>query len=252
MINIIHISDLHFGIEDQLALESFLAICPELNPDLIIITGDIANRARKNQYNKFKKFYARLPQPVHCVPGNHDIPLWDVFSRYLSPFANYEKYVGSAGNQVWHNNNSVLVGLNTAQPKNIKQGQLCLQQLQFAETAFKDAADKLKLIFFHHNIAKQRLLHAPLLGYELLLNWVKQVPVDIICTGHLHYAAYKKLASLNNHICLLSHAGSLSCLRTNDDYNSFHQIIWQPSSCQISKYIYKDNSFVRSDSELIE
>ena len=91
MRTIAHISDIHFGRIDPPIVEAIVADISSMSPSLVVISGDLTQRARAGQFRDAAAFLARLPKPQLVVPGNHDIPLFDVFSRFFSPLGNYRK-----------------------------------------------------------------------------------------------------------------------------------------------------------------
>lgn len=93
MKKIAHISDLHFGANDAAVVEGLVADIQRLSPDLVAVSGDLTQRASSAEFRAARAFLRRLPRPVLVTPGNHDVPLWDVFRRFASPLARFQKYV---------------------------------------------------------------------------------------------------------------------------------------------------------------
>jgi 3',5'-cyclic AMP phosphodiesterase CpdA len=93
-LRIAHLSDPHFGTvvpAVQRALEGELQMHP---PDLILLTGDITQRARRNQFEQARSFLDALPKvPCLVLPGNHDLPLFDVLTRMVKPYGHYRRYI---------------------------------------------------------------------------------------------------------------------------------------------------------------
>jgi hypothetical protein len=91
---IAHISDPHFGTEVPAVRSALLEALHAAPPDLIILTGDITQRARRGQFRLAAAFLGELPDvPRVCVPGNHDLPLFDLFTRLLRPYARYRRFM---------------------------------------------------------------------------------------------------------------------------------------------------------------
>ena len=93
MRTIVHLSDIHFGTVDDAVCEGVVADVREQQPNLVVMSGDFTQRARAGQYRAAMDFMRRLPQPQLVVPGNHDIPLFDVFTRFFRPMRNYTAHV---------------------------------------------------------------------------------------------------------------------------------------------------------------
>src|SRR6478672_294522 len=93
MRTVVHISDIHFGRVDYAIVETLTANINEINPDIVVVSGDLTQRARSAQFIEARQFLDKLPKPQIVVPGNHDIPLHNVFARFLSPLEKYKKYI---------------------------------------------------------------------------------------------------------------------------------------------------------------
>src|SRR5688500_321214 len=88
-----HISDLHFGTEDASVAAGLVAELRQVNPALVVVSGDLTQRARGKQFRAARAYLEQLPSPQLVVPGNHDVPLYDVVRRFLFPLTRYRKYI---------------------------------------------------------------------------------------------------------------------------------------------------------------
>ena len=95
MTRLLHISDLHFGAVNARLLEPLLALARHLQPDAIIVSGDLTQRARPEQFRDAAAFLSRFGLPVLAVPGNHDAPLYNLPLRLFSPFSRYQKQMNA-------------------------------------------------------------------------------------------------------------------------------------------------------------
>ena len=93
MTTVAHISDLHFGREEPRVAEGLLADLSGLRPRLVVLSGDLTQRARRRQFAAARDFLARIEAPPLIVPGNHDIPLFDVARRFLRPLHRFRDYI---------------------------------------------------------------------------------------------------------------------------------------------------------------
>ena len=102
MLTILHISDLHFGPPYVAKVgEAVLRIAPTLHPDVIVVSGDLTQRAKRQQFAAAQEFLGRLPAvPKVVVPGNHDIPLYRVVERLFRPHDLYQAYIARDLDQV--------------------------------------------------------------------------------------------------------------------------------------------------------
>ncbi|HMF56075.1 MAG TPA: metallophosphoesterase family protein, partial [Pyrinomonadaceae bacterium] len=90
---IAHLSDLHFGRVDYSVIEPLIETVNGLKPDVVAVSGDLTQRARSAQFEEARKFLERLPGPQIVVPGNHDVPLHNVFARFVQPLDKYRRYI---------------------------------------------------------------------------------------------------------------------------------------------------------------
>ncbi|WP_133140845.1 metallophosphoesterase family protein [Legionella genomosp. 1] len=245
---IIHISDLHFGLHRQEIIHRFLIEAAAIQPEIIIISGDLTHRARSEQFRDLKAFLSRLPGKVLIVPGNHDVPAFDLIQRFLTPFDKYRHFISNAMEVSYENESVRILGLNSVNPYSIKDGKLSLDSLKKIETYFSEAANKLNILFFHHNFQHFEGLHRPLSNTREFIESLKKSAVHLICTGHLHYANVSFLEKNGQESFALLHAGSLSCQRTRDDRNSFYLIEAKAGECTIELRTHELNQFNRKES----
>src|SRR6476661_987702 len=93
---LMQISDTHFGTEQGDVVEALVRLVREQAPDLVMLSGDITQRARRRQFAAARAFVDRLaPVPLVAIPGNHDIPLFNVALRLMAPYANYSRAFGA-------------------------------------------------------------------------------------------------------------------------------------------------------------
>ena len=93
MRTIVHLSDIHFGRVDYGLIEPLIALVHEVKPDVTVISGDLTQRARSREFEEAREFLKRLPEPQIVVPGNHDVPLYNVFDRFLQPLDEFQEYI---------------------------------------------------------------------------------------------------------------------------------------------------------------
>ncbi len=193
-LKLLQISDLHFGPPYvDLVGEAALRIAPLLKPDAVIISGDLTQRARREQFLAAKKFLLQLPKvPQLVIPGNHDVPLYRVFERWANPHRFYQEIISEELNPVLRMDRAVIVGLDTTAPRTaISNGRIDKWQLDACEEAFRAApADLARIVVAHHHFAP-----APdYLRDSIMPNAKKSIErfvdsrVDMILGGHLHRA----------------------------------------------------------------
>ena len=91
---ILQVSDPHFGTERPPVVEALVALTHELAPDLLVLSGDITQRARRAQFETARVFVSRLNVPrVLAIPGNHDYgtPNAEGYFTYFGPRAGLDR-----------------------------------------------------------------------------------------------------------------------------------------------------------------
>ena len=107
-----------------------------VKPDLVVVSGDLTQRAREEQFREAKAFLDTLPQPQIVVPGNHDVPLYNVVARFVSPLHNYKKIIGENTEPLYQDEEMVVVGVNTARSLTWKNGRINEDQIDRVRRAF--------------------------------------------------------------------------------------------------------------------
>ncbi|MFP4045282.1 MAG: metallophosphoesterase family protein [Rhodosalinus sp.] len=186
MRRIVHLSDLHFGRETPELLAPLLAAVREAEPDLVAVTGDLTQRARRAQFEAAAHFLDALPAPVLCVPGNHDIPLDRPDLRLLRPFARYRRHVSRDLAPVWQDPALMVQGLNTADPLAWQRGRVRRRHLRRACRAFPGSG-RLNVLLAHHPFGQ-----SPGSGKKLMRNarrtleTLADCDAHLVLSGHLH------------------------------------------------------------------
>src|SRR5919112_3894904 len=112
MRRIVHLSDLHFGRVNPALIDPLTKLIHELQPHLVAVSGDLTQRARSYQFQQARAFLDTLPKPQIVVPGNHDIPLHNVFARFLEPLTKYKRYITEDLQPAYANEEVVVIGVN--------------------------------------------------------------------------------------------------------------------------------------------
>ncbi len=194
MLNILHISDLHFGPPFVPRVgQALLDIAPGLQPDAIVISGDLTQRARESQFRDAAAFLEKLPKvPKLVIPGNHDVPLFRVGERIRDPHGLYRRYISPELNQVLRIDGAVIVGLDSTSPRrSITNGRLTRKQLDFCSASFANApADAIRIVVAHHHFAPAPdYLHDQTMPKaRRAIERFVELGVDMILGGHLHRA----------------------------------------------------------------
>src|SRR3712207_3725723 len=129
MRKLVHLSDLHFGRIDYRVLDPLVADVGAAGPDLVVVSGDLTQRARRAQFKEARRFLDALPSPQIVVPGNHDVPLYDVFRRFLRPLEGFRRYISDDLEPFYADEEVAVLGVNTARSLTIKHGRINERQV---------------------------------------------------------------------------------------------------------------------------
>lgn len=241
MARLVHLSDLHFGAHDDRIVDAVLSEVDTAAPDLVIISGDFTQRAKTEQYQEACLFLEKLRDAGHetlAVPGNHDVPLYDVFRRFLSPLARYKKYIDDTLCP-WHRLEGVSVlGLNTARSLTIKDGRINSEQRDFVCRHFADAPEgDLKVLVTHHPlfalpVSDEGILGRPIGRQEKALDVVNELGIDLLLAGHNHRASTHHARDLVTRAggALVVQAGTATSVRLREEEQSFNLLEVEPGS----------------------
>src|SRR5665213_3753689 len=192
MRTIVHLSDLHFGRIDATLPDPLVPIVHRVAPNLIALSGDLTQRARVWQFKQARAFLDRLPMPQVVVPGNHDIPLYDVLTRFARPLARYRRYITDNLTPWFLDDEIAVMGINTARSLTSKHGRINEAQIDRMETQMRNLQDRIiKVVVTHHPIdlptgyAAGELVGRAALAQKSIL----KSRYDLLLAGHLHVGA---------------------------------------------------------------
>lgn len=194
MLNLLQISDLHFGPPYVAGVgDALLKQARELPIDAIVVNGDLTQRATAEQFQQAKAFIDALPNvPYVVIPGNHDVPLYRVWERLWDPYRQYQRHISEDLNQVLRVEGATIVALNSAAPRRaITNGRIRPSQLELCGREFANSSpDDLRIVVVHHHFAPPPDYdRSPVMpGARRALDYFQSQDVDMILGGHLHRA----------------------------------------------------------------
>jgi 3',5'-cyclic AMP phosphodiesterase CpdA len=241
MRTIIHLSDLHFGRSEPLLIGPLLEMIKARAPRLIVISGDLTQRARSSQFRQARDFLSLLPCPVLTIPGNHDIPLYSVWMRFLNAFKKYQQYISETLDPQYRDDEIAVFGVNSVRRMKFKDGRINARQLAAVRVFFSKVPENVvKIIVSHHpfNLPEghpgQYIARA-----RKALDCFQQIGVDLLLSGHLHSTlADYKAATYKLHLRgpLIIQAGTPISTRLRIEPNSFNSIIIEHPRISVERY----------------
>lgn len=234
MARIAHLSDLHFGAHDPKVVDATIAWMQEHRPDLIILSGDFTQRATVSQFQQASSYINRLRAAgfiTLAVPGNHDVPLYDVLRRFMSPLKRYQRYVSNDLCPWFENDELAVLGINTARSLTIKDGKINRKQMTMIEKRFAAVSpEKTRILVTHHPlfampIAEGNELSEAVGRHEDAIESVSRAGVHVALAGHFHRtytdAASKMVENAGG--ALVIQAGTATSTRfRNNELQSFN------------------------------
>jgi 3',5'-cyclic AMP phosphodiesterase CpdA len=225
-----HLSDLHFGRVERATLEPLRRRVIELAPDLVVISGDLTQRARGRQFREARAFLDSLPGPQIVVPGNHDVPLYNVLARFLRPLAGYRRAIGADVEPSYVDDEIAVLGVNSARALAFKGGRVNAGQLaRVARILRRLPAEVVRIVVTHHPFEVPERLA----GHG----------VDVLMAGHAH------AASVAGSSVLVVQAGTATSSRTRETPNSFNLLRVSSRRIDVREYRLRGASFVPAAAE---
>lgn len=226
---IAHLSDLHFGHVDPAIPPVLRAALLDIGPDLLVVSGDLTQRARREQFWQARHFLDSLPFPRVVVPGNHDVPLYNVLARWLRPLEKYKTIISADLEPVYADEEIVAVGINTARALTFKNGRINRRQVDqlHERLAAIGPGARVRIVVAHHPfILPEGADPRDLIGRAKMgLSAFAEAEVDLILSGHLHVGRTVVEATADGAAgpsLLLIQAGTATSTRLRDDMNSFN------------------------------
>ena len=187
---LLHWSDPHFGAADPGACEALRRLAWSQRPAVVLLTGDITQRARRAQFDQAARYCATLP-PARwvVVPGNHDLPLLNLWLRCLAPYRRYSSFHPGPLDPVVHLPGLLVLGVHTTRPWRHARGELSAAQIaQVSQHLRRAAPDDWRLVLSHHPVV------APwphqqgdrVRRHEQARQAWSAAGVDLLLSGHLH------------------------------------------------------------------
>ncbi|MFY9585161.1 MAG: metallophosphoesterase [Candidatus Acidiferrales bacterium] len=225
-----HLSDPHFGRLDRAILSALIESVVAAKPDVVVVSGDLTQRARDREFKEARHFLDALPTPQIIVPGNHDVPLYNLFARGLKPLAKYRRYIGDDLEPFYSDDEIAILGVNTARSFTFKNGRINQQQVARSCARLEACGKNVTRIIVTHHPFDLPETHGPggLVGRaRMAMAAFAHCHVDLILSGHLHLSRTGQSVTrykIPGHSALVIHAGTAASTRSRGELNSFNVI----------------------------
>ena len=244
MSRIIHLSDLHFGKDRPDLLGPLEGSVNGLNAELVVISGDLTQRARNHQFAAARDFIEKINAPVLTVPGNHDILLHRPLTRFFAPWRRYRKWINTDLTPEFETDSMIVIGLNSVDRFAWQAGRVSARRLHHACTAMENApSHKARVIVMHHPLQHPEGSHkTPARGSEKALGQLLSSGVDMIMSGHLHiWHAENFEVTSGKHSAVQLHAGTSLSTRVRGEPNDFNVVDISPEFFGVQRLSFDED-----------
>lgn len=229
MRTIAHISDVHFGREDPAIVEGLLEAVAAAEPDVVVVSGDLTQRARKKQFWAARQFLLDLPKvPQIVIPGNHDVSLTSVIDRAFKPFKRFKKFITSDLEPFYTDAEVAISGINTVRLATVNDGRIKPRVVKIACGQLEGAGmGKARVVVTHHPMDvkpgdwKQRTVSKS----KDAMKKFGDVGVDLFLSGHLHVGrtiATSARYKFKGYSAVVVHAGTAVSTRRRGQANAWN------------------------------
>ena len=247
MRTILHMSDIHFGKADHLVTDALLKMCIKTNLDLIVISGDLTQRARVSEFEEAQIFLKKLTAShlkILAIPGNHDIhPLYAPLARARNAYDRYNKFIAPLAPNHFVDNEVAVRGINTVRASRFKGGHVSLQDVAVSSKWFNDQSKEVvRILVTHHPLdlpaefPKRKLArHA-----ERGISEFAQAHIDVYLSGHYHRSSAistRERYSTGSYGAIAVQAGTIST-RSRGERQSFSLLHIERTRIRVTPYLW--------------
>jgi 3',5'-cyclic AMP phosphodiesterase CpdA len=250
MRTLVHLSDLHFGRVDPVLIEPLRSRIHALQPHLVVVSGDLTQRAKPDQFREARAFLDSLPKPQLVVPGNHDVPLFNVFQRMLTPLAKYKRIVSRDLEPEYVDDEIAVVGVNTARSFVWKDGSINSRQVAHVKRRICGLDERIvKIVVTHHpfDVPEDHDEAEIVDKAAKAMKVFAECGADLLLAGHLHKTHTTSSAErykIPGHSALLIQAGTATSTRARGETNTFNCLRITAGDIAIEQWRWNSNSKV--------
>jgi 3',5'-cyclic AMP phosphodiesterase CpdA len=251
MSTIAHISDTHFGTERPEVVTALAELLISMRPELVILSGDVTQRARRSQFDAARRFIDSYDLRTLVIPGNHDVPLENVFARLFAPFAGYRRVFGDNLEPEVASDDMLVIGVNTVRPYRHKDGEVSDKQIEQVSARLRQATDaQLRIVVTHQpvHVIREKDVRNRLINHERAIAAWAEAGADLVLGGHIHLPYVRPLntpsRALASELWSVQAGTALSTRIREGISNSFnvirHDALASRSVCVVEQWDYNE------------
>ena len=187
---LLQISDTHFGTERPPVVDALVRLAHEQRPTVAVLSGDVTQRARPAQFRAARLFVERLRVPkTLVVPGNHDIPLFNVAARLFAPYANLCRVFGPDLEPEFEVDDLLVITVNTTRRWRHENGVVSRRQIERVARRLEHARrEQVRVVVTHQPVAvtKPQDRKNLLVNHRAAIQAWSQAGADLVLGGHIH------------------------------------------------------------------
>lgn len=256
MRTLVHLSDLHFGRVDPVVADVLRETVKELHPDVLVVSGDFTQRARAGQFKAARAFLDALPQPQLIVPGNHDVPLHNVFARFFSPLRTYRHHMSDDLQPSYVDQEIALIGTDTTRSFTIGGGGIRRRELQRIRDRLKEIGPAVVRILVAHHPFDEPHAGAAFGRARPGPEAVEQLAcegIDVFLTGHLHVTfagPTAKRYNVGGRSAIIVEAGTATSTRVRGEPNAFNLLRIEPQTISVEHLVWDASARIFTRGEM--
>ncbi|MDT1063167.1 metallophosphoesterase [Paracoccus sp. CPCC 101403] len=236
MTRLLHLSDLHFGLERKELVDPLLDRVNGARPDLVVVTGDLTHRGRSSQFARAETFLRRIEAPLIAVPGNHDIPLYRLPDRMMQPYLRYRRAIAANLEPVGHVGRLRVQGVNSVDTMAWQRGVLTAAQMRRVTEGIDP--DCINIVAMHHPMQQRPEVDKALMrGAPQALALFELQGIQVVLTGHLHVWSAGAFLPPEGRGILQIQAGTALCARETDRQNEFAVLDFEGPELRIERHV---------------
>lgn len=254
---LLHLSDLHFGSENEALVDVLLSSLTELNPTVVVISGDFTLANRYREYEKAVAFLEALPCPSVVIPGNHDLHGTNLYKRFTDPLSRYKRYLSDERNPTFSSRYLAVIGIWSTRAwlwhRDWSNGRISRKQLMavqsFCET---QGPEPCRILTAHHPFFRiEGENRRPVGRHRLALEALDGCGVELVLSGHFHRAYYQVHDGLTSKV-ILAQIGTALSQRLRGEANSFASYRVDASHIEYTVHTCEADTYVPGDTHTFD